>query len=465
MEKIEHPIRAPPRSDVQFFYHGDPKMFESLTSRLEGIFTELRRHGKLRETDVDEAMKEVRRALLEADVHYTVARDFVARVRERAIGHEVSRALNPGQQVVKIVNEELIATLGEPEKLNLGGEKPWVILLVGLQGSGKTTTAGKLAKLLRARGERVMLVAADPYRPAAVDQLQSLGQRLDVPVFAEPGISPPELAVRAVEAARRGGFSVVVVDTAGRSQLDDELMNEVAEIDRRVEAAETLLVVDAMTGQEALNIATGFRDAVRLSGLILTKMDGDSRGGAAISIRSVTGVPIKFLGTSESLDGFESFDPGRLASRILGMGDVIGLIERAESALDQAEAQEQAEKLVSGAFTLEDFAQQLKTIRKLGPLGQLMDMMPGQLGQAARSVDPQEAERNMTMTEAIIGSMTRQERLRPDVLNGSRRRRIAEGSGTQVQDVNRLIKQFRDMQKLFKRMNKTGGRGLSRLFG
>ena len=440
-------------------------MFESLTNRLEGIFKELRRRGKLREEDVDEAMKEVRRALLEADVHYTVARDFVARVRERAIGHEVSRALNPGQQVVKIVNEELVETLGEPEKLNLTGSKPWVVLLVGLQGSGKTTTAGKLARLLRARGERVMLVAADPYRPAAVDQLQALGERLDVPVFTEAGIAPPELAERAVEAARRGGYSVVLIDTAGRSQLDDALMEEVAAIERRVDAVETLLVVDAMTGQEALNIATGFREAVSLTGLILTKMDGDSRGGAAISIRSVTGVPIKFLGTSESLDGIESFDPGRLSSRILGMGDMIGLIERAESALDQEEAQKQAEKLVSGDFTLEDFADQLKTIRKLGPIGQLMDMMPGQLGKAARGVDPQDAERQMRMTEAIIHSMTREERRKPGLLNGSRRRRIAAGSGTQVQDVNRLMKQFRDMQKLFKQMNKSGGRGLSRLFG
>ncbi|HUF37087.1 MAG TPA: signal recognition particle protein [Anaerolineales bacterium] len=440
-------------------------MFESLTNRLEGIFKELRRRGKLSEGNVDEAMKEVRRALLEADVHYTVARDFVARVRERAVGHEVSRALNPGQQVVKIVNEELIETLGVPEKLNLAGAKPWVILLVGLQGSGKTTTAAKLARLLRSRGERVLLVAADPYRPAAVEQLQTLGQRLDVAVFSEPGVAPPELAAKALEAARRGGYSVMLVDTAGRSQLDDELMSEVAAIDRRVDAVETLLVVDSMTGQEALNIAIGFRDAVRLTGLILTKMDGDARGGAAISIRSVTGVPIKFLGTSEALDGFETFDPDRLASRILGMGDVIGLIERAEAALDQEEAQKQAEKLVSGSFTLEDFAEQLKTIRKLGPLGQLMEMMPGQFGQAARSVDPQDAEKSIRMTEAIISSMTRQERRRPDILTGSRRRRIALGSGTQVQDVNRLIKQFREMQKLFKRINKSGGRGIGRMLG
>jgi signal recognition particle subunit SRP54 len=440
-------------------------MFETLTNRLEDIFKQLRRRGKLSEADVDVAMKEVRRALLEADVHYSVARDFVARVRERAIGHEVSRALNPGQQVVKIVNEELITTLGEPAKLNLSGQKPRTIMLVGLQGSGKTTTAGKIAKLLRAKGERVMLVAADPYRPAAVDQLQTLGRQLDVPVFAEAGTAPPRLAAAALDQARKGGYSVMIVDTAGRSQLDQTLMDEVEAIKALVGPAEILLVVDSMIGQEAVNIAEGFRNALPLTGLVMTKMDGDSRGGAAISIRAVTGVPIKFLGTSESLDGIEAFDPGRLSSRILGMGDMIGLIERAEAAFDEDEAQQQAAKLASGDFTLEDFAAQLKSLRKLGPLGQLMEMMPGQMGQMARQVDPNDAERQLKKTEAIIASMTLQERRRPKILNGSRRRRIALGSGTDVQDVNRLMKQFADMQKLFKRMNKSGMRGLPRLFG
>ena len=439
-------------------------MFETLTNRLNEVFKELRRRGKLRESDVDAAMREVRRALLEADVHYSVVKDFVGRVRERAVGHEVSRALNPGQQVIKIVHEELIATLGEPEKLNLTGPKPRVIALVGLQGSGKTTTAAKIARLLRSRGERVMLVAADPYRPAAVQQLQTLGQQLDVPVYAREGVAPPKLAVEAVEQAKKGGHSIVIIDTAGRSQLDETLMQEVSAIHEQVHPNEVLLVVDAMIGQEAINIAKGFREALPLTGLVLTKMDGDARGGAAISIRAVSGVPIKFLGTSEKLDGIETFDPGRLSSRILGMGDVIGLIERAEAALDQQEAEEQAGKLLSGEFTLEDFAKQLRMIRSLGPIGQLLDMMPGQLGQVARQVNPQDAERQLKMTEAIINSMTPEERRRPKILNASRRRRIARGSGTQVQDVNRLMKQYRQMNSMLKRMKKTGMRGLPGIF-
>jgi signal recognition particle subunit SRP54 len=440
-------------------------MFENLTNRLEEIFKQLRRRGKLNEADVDAAMKEIRRALLEADVHYTVAKDFVARVRERAIGHEVSRALNPGQQVVKIVNEELIATLGEPESLNLSGQKPRVIMLVGLQGSGKTTTAGKLAKHLRARGERVMLVAADPYRPAAVDQLQTLGRQLDITVYAESGTAPPKLAKDAVALAQKGGYSVVMVDTAGRSQLDQPLMDEVGAINRNVSPGEILLVVDAMIGQEAVNIARGFREAVPLTGLILTKMDGDSRGGAAISIREVSGVPIKFLGTAENLDGLEVFEPSRLASRILGMGDVLGLIERAEAAFDEEQAHKQAEKLAAGEFTLEDFADQLKTLRKMGSVGQLLQMLPGQMGQLSRQIDPQDAEANLKRVEAIIGSMTPLERRKPKLLNGSRRRRIASGSGTDVQDINRLMKQFQQMQKIFKQVNKSGMRGLPKIFG
>jgi signal recognition particle subunit SRP54 len=440
-------------------------VFENLTERLENVFKQLRRRGKLSESDVDAAMREVRLALLEADVNYAVAKDFVARVRERAIGHEVSRALNPGQQVVKIVNEELVATLGEPDRLDLSGPRPRVIMLVGLQGSGKTTAAGKLARLLRSQGERVMLVACDPYRPAAVRQLETLGERLSVPVHFEAGLQPPELAAQALDKAQRGGFSVIILDTAGRSQLDEALMSELQAIKHRVNPIETLLVVDAMIGQEAVNIAKGFRDVVTLTGLILTKMDGDARGGAAISIRSVTGVPIKFLGTGEGLDAVEAFDPGRLSSRILGMGDMIGLIEKAEAAFDQKEAADQAQRLMAGEFTLQDFADQLKQVRKMGPLGQLLDMLPGGMGQMARQIDPQDAEKQFKMTEAIIGSMTRQERRSPDVLNASRRRRIAAGSGTQVQDVNRLIKQYREAQRLFKTLKKSGKRGLPRLFG
>lgn len=440
-------------------------MFETLTERLDTIFTNLRRRGKLTEEDVDVVMREVRMALLEADVHYSVVKSFVARVRERSIGAEVSKALNPAQQVVKIVHEELIATLGEAERLNLTGAKPRVIMLVGLQGSGKTTYAAKLARMLRSQGERSLLVAADPYRPAAVKQLQTLGERVGVPVFYEQSVKPPELAARAFDQGQKGGYTVVIIDTAGRSQLDGQLMDELRAINSRVPTSEILLVVDSMIGQEALHVAEGFRDAIPLSGLILTKMDGDSRGGAAISIRSVTGVPIKFLGTGENIEAMEAFDPSRVASRILGMGDMIGLIERAEAAFDQKQAQEQAKKMMSGQFTLEDFYNQLKQMKKMGPLTQILEMMPGNLGQMAKSINPQDAEDQMKLTEAIINSMTLGERRNPDILNASRRRRIARGSGTDVQDVNRLMKQFREAQKIFKMIQKTGGRGLPRLFG
>ncbi len=440
-------------------------MFENLTDRLNDVFDQLRRRGKLSERDVDAAMREVRLALLEADVNYKVVKDFVERVRERSIGHEVSKALNPGQQVVKIVNEELIATLGEPERLNLSGPKPRIIMLVGLQGSGKTTAAGKLARLLRKSGERVMLVAGDPYRPAAAKQLQTLGNQLNVPVFWEEGVKPPELAVKAKDQAQKGGYSILIIDTAGRSQLDDTLMDELTAIDQRVDPQEMLLVVDAMIGQEAVTIAEGFRKAVPITGLVLTKIDGDARGGAAISIRSVTGVPIKYLGTGESLDAIEVYDPSRLSSRILGMGDVIGLIEKAEEAFDQQSAQKQAEKIMAGEFSLEDFANQLKQVRKMGPIGQILEMLPGGMGQVAKSVDPRDAEKQLAMTEAIINSMTTQERRNPKVLNASRRRRIASGSGTQVQDVNRLLKQYREARRMVKTLSKSGMKGLSGLFG
>jgi len=386
-------------------------------------------------------------------------------VRERAIGAEVSKALNPGQQIIKIVNEELVGTLGQPTPLNLSGEKPRTLMLVGLQGSGKTTAAGKLACYLRARGERVMLVAGDPYRPAAAEQLRTLGQQVDVPVFFESNVKPPELAKHAFEKARNGGYSVVIIDTAGRSQLDDTLMIELQAIVRNVVPSETLLVVDAMIGQEALHVAESFRQTVPVTGLIMTKMDGDSRGGAAISIRSVTGIPIKFIGTGEKMDALEAFQPERLASRILGMGDVIGLIEKAEAAFDDKQAQMQAERLSKGEFTLEDLAEIMGSTKKMGSMGQMVDMLPGDMGKAARAVSPEVMESQFNRTEAIISSMTPGERRTPDVLNASRRRRIAAGSGTEVQDVNRLIKQYREMHKLMKTLQKTGGRSLSRLFG
>ena len=440
-------------------------MFETLTGRLNQLFDQLRNRSRLSEADVDAAMREVRLALLEADVHFSVVKSFIARVRERAVGAEVSKALNPGQQVIKIVNEELIATLGDPGPLNLSGAKPRVVMLVGLQGSGKTTAAGKLARLLRSKGERVLLVAGDPYRPAAVQQLQQLGQRLDVPVEADLSLKPPELAKRAFDKAEKGGYGVMIVDTAGRSQLDSELMAELKAIAAKINPVETLLVIDSMIGQEALPIAQGFRDNVNITGLVLTKMDGDSRGGAAISIRSVTGVPIKFIGTGEKLDALETYDPSRLSSRILGMGDVIGLIEKAEAAFDQATAQKTADRMMKGQFTLEDFLDQMRQMKKMGPLAQIMDMLPGQFGQAARQVDPKDIEKNFKTSEAIISSMTLKERRNPDILNASRRRRIAAGSGVEVQEVNRLIKQFRESQKLMKTLQKTGGKGLGKLFG
>lgn len=441
-------------------------MFDNLTQRLNAIFQNLRKRGKLSEADVEASLKEVRLALLEADVNYTVVKSLTQRIKTRAIGAEVSKALNPAQQVVKIVNEELINTLGNPEPLNLKGEKPYAIMMVGLQGSGKTTASAKLARLLRNRGERILLVAGDPYRPAAVKQLQTLGERIDIPVYYKEGLKPDKLAKDAYDYARKGAYSVMIIDTAGRSQMDEPLMQELKAISRQVNLVETLLVVDAMIGQEALNIAQGFNQSVKLTGLMMTKIDGDARGGAAISIREVTGVPIKFLGTGEGVDAIEAFDAGRLASRILGMGDILGLIEKAESAYSQAEAADDADRMATGDLTLDDFAKQLKQMRKMGPLSQIMDMLPGQIGQAAKKVDPREAENQLKSVEAIINSMTREERRNPKILNASRRRRIAFGSGKDVQDVNRLMKQFRDTQNLVKQLKKTGGRGnLGRLFG
>jgi signal recognition particle subunit SRP54 len=440
-------------------------VFENLTERLTGIFENLRRHGRLSEGDVEEAMREVRLALLEADVHYSVVKRFTNRVKERAIGHDISKALNPAQQVIKIVNEELVSILGESTPLNLKGERPHVIMLVGLQGSGKTTAAAKLAKRLRGQGERVMLVAADPYRPAAVTQLQKLGEQINVPVFFQEDKAPPKLAGEAYQSARKGGVGVVILDTAGRSQMDQALMDELSAIEKKVPVNETLLVVDAMIGQEALNVAQGFRQVLPISGLFMTKIDGDARGGAAISIREVTGVPIKFLGVGESIDAIEEYNPSRLSSRILGMGDVLGLIEKAESAFDQEEAEKQAEKLMSGEFSLEDFAKQLKQMRKMGPLGQILEMLPGQMGQVARQVDPRDAEDQLKQIEAVINSMTVEERRNPKLLNASRRRRIARGSGLEVQVVNQVMKRFRETQRLIKTIQKSGGKGLGRLMG
>ncbi len=431
-------------------------MFDQLTKRLDEIFHSLKRKGKLSEKDVEIATREIRLALLDADVQYGVVRDFVSRVKERAVGQEVSKALNPGQQVVKIVHEELIQTLGEPAPLKTAENRPLVIMLAGLQGSGKTTAAGKIARLLKKQGEKVLLIAADPYRPAAVDQLQSLGDQLSIPVFSDQSLQPPQLAKEALRQAQLSGSTVVILDTAGRSQIDEDLMEELGAVQEACSPDEILLVVDAMIGQEAVNVAEGFIEAAPITGLIMSKMDGDARGGAAISIRSVTGIPIKFLGTGEGLEALETYDPARLASRILGMGDVIGLIERAEETIDEETARQQTERLLSGEFTLEDFSKQISQVMKMGSIGKLMGMLPGEFGKMSQSVDPQEAEKKVRTTQAVIQSMTPAERQNPKILNASRRKRIAAGSGTQVYDVNQLVKQYRDAQKLFKQLKKSG---------
>lgn len=441
-------------------------VFESLGSRLQETFDNLRRRGKLTEADVDAAMREVRLALLEADVNYKVVKNFTARVRERAVGHEVMRSLSPGQQVVKIVREELISTLGEPERLNLGMQSPAVIMLVGLQGSGKTTTAAKLAIRLRKEGRRPLLVAADVYRPAAIDQLETLGLQIDIPVYQE-GIdsNPVDVCSHAVKEATRTGSTVVILDTAGRLNIDEMKMDELRAIKKAVQPIETILVADAMTGQEAVRVASDFDQAVELSGLIMTKIDGDARGGAAISMREVTGVPLKFLATGEKLVDLELFHPDRIADRILGMGDVLTLIEKAQTEIDQEQAEAAGRRLLSGKFDLEDFLNQMQQLKKMGPMGKLLDMIPG-VGKLTGDVDLSGAEDELKRIEAIIRSMTPEERRNPKVIKASRKRRIAAGSGTTVQDVNALLRQFKQMQRMMKQLG-TGGRkrNLASLFG
>jgi len=432
-------------------------MFESLTDKLQSVFDRLASKGKLTEGDVNTAMREVRLALLEADVNYKVVKDFVEKVKARAIGAEVMQSLTPAQTVVKIVHEELIELLGKPAPLNTSGQPPAVIMLVGLQGAGKTTMAAKLALRLRKNGQRPLLVAADIYRPAAIKQLEVLGKQVDVPVHSE-GVSLPAstIAKNALKVAREKAYTVVIVDTAGRLQIDDALMQELEQVRMVTRPADILLVVDAMTGQEAVNVAEGFNTRVPLTGLVMTKIDGDARGGAALSVRQVTGVPIKFLGTGEKLADLEPFEPERLAGRILGMGDVLTLIERAQENISEADAMAMERKLTEGNFDFEDFLDQLKQIKKLGPLNDLLKMIPG-INRVAKELDPQMAQDSLKKTEAIINSMTLAERRSPDLLNASRRRRIAAGSGTTVQDVNTLVKQFRDMQKLMKQMGIMGG--------
>ncbi len=433
-------------------------MFEGLTQRFESVFSTLRGKGKLSEKDIDQAVREVRLALLEADVNVAVVRTFLARVKQRALGEDVSKSITPAQQLVKIVHEELVTTLGSTSAGLVKTSPPLVILMVGLQGSGKTTTAAKLARRLRSQGRKPLLVAADLQRPAAIDQLETLGTRIDVPVLVDRDGKAPRLAKSALKEAGRRGHDTVIVDTAGRLQIDDALMKELSAVRKASEADEVLLVVDAMTGQDAVNVAEGFQSRIGLTGIILSKLDGDARGGAAISVREVTGAPVKYAGVGEGLDDLEPFHPDRMASRILGMGDVLTLIEKAETVFDEKEAEETARRMQKGEFTLEDFLAQFEAMKSMGPLQDILAMLPGS-GSLLREVDVD--DRDLKRVEAIIQSMTPEERRAPRVIGGSRKRRIASGSGTTPQDVNRVLKQFTEAQKMMKTL--AGGRGMPSL--
>jgi signal recognition particle subunit SRP54 len=427
-------------------------MFEDLTIKLEGIFKKLRGQGRLSESNIKDALKEVRRALLEADVNYKVVKDFISQVETKAIGQEVLRSITPGQQVIKIVYGELTDLLGkERVEVRFSPQPPTIFMLVGLQGSGKTTACGKLARYYRKKGRFPLLVAADIYRPAAVDQLKILGKSLDLPVFSSSK-NPVKICEDSIDQAKRDGRDLVIIDTAGRLHIDEPLMQELLEIKKAVSPQEIILVADAMTGQDAVNIAKTFEEKIGLDGIFLTKMDGDARGGAALSIRAVTGKPIKFVGTGEKLDALEMFHPDRMASRILGMGDVVSLVEKAEEAISLEEAEKLEKKLRKEAFTLEDFYDQLQQIKRMGPLDSILGMIPGLGGKVMKglSID----EKAMLRVEAMINSMTKEERLKPHLIDGSRRKRIAKGSGTSVQDVNKLLKQFFMMQKMIKNIGK-----------
>lgn len=429
-------------------------MFENLTDRLEGVFKKLRGHGILTEENIKEAMGEVRMALLEADVNYKVARDFVDTVTAKAVGQTVSQKLSPGQQVIKIVHDELVELLGgSTEQIRLDGPQPVTIMLAGLQGSGKTTTAGKLAALLKKQGRRVYLVPADIYRPAAIEQLQVLGEKIDVAVHpSSPELKPVDLCRQALATAREQNFDTLIIDTAGRLHVDEALMDELKEIQTAVPLSEVLFVADSMTGQDAVSVADKFNQDLEISGVILTKMEGDARGGAALSIKRVTGKPIKFVGVGEALDALEIFHPDRTASRILGMGDVLTLIEKAEEVVDRNKADKIARKLRRNEFTLEDFLDQIQQIKKMGSLEQIMSMVPGinKLKQLKNA--PQPDEKELTKTEAIIRSMTKKERRNHRIIDASRRQRIASGSGTSVAEVNRVLKSYSAMLKMLKKM-------------
>lgn len=436
-------------------------MFELLSEKIGNVFKKLSGRGRLSEKDVDEALRQVRLALLEADVNLKVVKEFTSKVRERSLTSEVLESLTPAQHVVRIVHEELISILGGKQSwLAPAGRPPSRIMLVGLQGSGKTTTAAKLALHLRRSGQKPLLVAADTRRPAAIEQLGILGKQLDIPVYAEDHkVAPATICAQAIKRAGELAANWLVVDTQGRLHIDEALMKELVEVKKALQPSEVLLVVDAMTGQEAVQIAEEFNARVPLTGLILTKMDGDARGGAALSIKSVTGVPIKFLGTGEKVDAFEPFHPDRLASRILGMGDMLTLIERAERVVDEQRAREMEKKMRTAAFNLEDFLEQLQQVKKMGPFSQLVEMVPG-LSSLTRQMPHEVDEKQLKKIEAIIYSMTPEERRYPNMIDGSRRRRIARGSGTTPQDINQLLNQFRQTQKLMKQLDSRKAKGL-----
>ncbi len=426
-------------------------VFESLSEKLQNALGKLKGRGKLSEKDVDLAMREVRLALLEADVNFKVVKDFIKKVKERAIGFEVMESLTPGQQVVKIVNEELTSLMGEKEaKINFSSNPPTVILMCGLQGAGKTTTTGKLAYNLKKQNKRPLLVACDIYRPAAIKQLEVVGERAGVPVFTMGNkINPVDIAKAAVEHGKKNGNDVIIIDTAGRLHIDEELMAEIKNIHDEVKPNEVLLVLDAMTGQDAVNVADSFNQRLGISGVVLTKLDGDARGGAALSIRAVTQKPIKFVGMGEKLDQLEPFHPDRMASRILGMGDVLSLIEKAEASIDAKKAMELEKKIRAQQFTFEDFLDQLEQMKNLGPIDQLIGMIPGMNSKALKGLDVN--EKDIDRIKAIIQSMTKKERENPDMIDSSRRKRIAQGSGTTVQDVNKILKQFKETKKMMKK--------------
>ncbi len=429
-------------------------MFENLTDRLEGVFKKLRGHGILTEENIREAMREVRMALLEADVNYQVAKDFVDTIISKAVGRKVSQKLSPGQQVIKIVHEELVELLGgNTEPLKLDGHQPVVIMMAGLQGSGKTTTSGKLASMLKDKGRKPYLVPADIYRPAAIEQLQILGEKIDVPVHpSTPDLKPADICRQALNQAKEQAYDTLIVDTAGRLHIDETLMSELQEIQAAIPLSEILFVADSMTGQDAVTVAETFNQDLEISGVVLTKMEGDARGGAALSIKRVTGKPIKFVGVGEGLDALEVFHPDRLASRILGMGDVLTLIEKAEAVVDKKKADRLAKKLQKNAFTLEDFLDQIQQIKKMGSLEQILGMVPG-INKLKQLKDaPQPDEKELTKTEAIIRSMTLKERRNHRIIDASRRQRIASGSGTSVAEVNRVLKSYSAMLKMMKKM-------------